>query len=343
VVTLAIVTTGFIPLRNTQVFRALSGYIGASDKSTALGLKVQRAGNDWQLSWDPTSPFLRSAAAGRLLITDGLIHKSVDLNMSDLRSGTLMYTPISDDVFVEIEVVNSESATLASGSVHMAAGLQPPRLDMAQTIDGSPHRAVHPDGENFSALAPALGMGLSATRTATEGTSIAGSFPADAKFPLTMNPPVIAIRRESINPSAVETMPNVEMPSQAREILISPSSPPAPAELGPNPTISNSNLESSVRAPGAERPGAVIPAELISGKEPVYPEIAKSSQISGTVELQFRVSPKGNIEDVEVMKGPPVLASAAVEAVRGWRYKPALLKGIPVDSSVSATIFFKLN
>jgi TonB family protein len=339
------VAAGILPLRRMQVFHVLSGTFKVSDEPVALGLKLQHIGNDWQLSWDRSAPFLLNAAVGHLSITDGFIHKSVDLDTSELRNGSVMYTPISDDVTLRLEVVNAESVTLANETARMVAGRPPlPPDHLVQTIGGSPNTRIHPEKVISLASAPTPGIRDSPREgTSVESSIIAGSLPAKATIPLTMNPPAAAIGHESVNLNALETPPNVEVPLQGAEIFIPPLSPPAPAELDLNPTRSNLNSPSSIPTPDVGRADIVIPAELISGREPVYPDTAKRSHTTGTVELQFRVNPNGKIEDVKVMKGRPVLASAAVEAVQSWRYKPALVKGIPVDSSVSTTIVFKLN
>jgi protein TonB len=46
---------------------------------------------------------------------------------------------------------------------------------------------------------------------------------------------------------------------------------------------------------------------------------------------------------VDVVKGNPLLVNAAVDAVRTWRYKPARLNGIEVETEATAVIFFKPN
>ena len=57
-----------------------------------------------------------------------------------------------------------------------------------------------------------------------------------------------------------------------------------------------------------------------------YPAIAKAARIQGTVVLQATISKSGTIENLRVISGPPMLQQAAMDAVRGWRYKPYLLE-----------------
>jgi TonB family protein len=57
--------------------------------------------------------------------------------------------------------------------------------------------------------------------------------------------------------------------------------------------------------------------------QPTYPELARRNNIHGTARVQVVIAPDGNVKDVRVLGGSPVLAQAAVEAVRKWKYEPA--------------------
>lgn len=57
--------------------------------------------------------------------------------------------------------------------------------------------------------------------------------------------------------------------------------------------------------------------------QPEYPELARKMNITGTVRVQVVVAPNGTVKDAKVVGGHPVLAGAALEAVRKWRFEPA--------------------
>jgi len=84
-------------------------------------------------------------------------------------------------------------------------------------------------------------------------------------------------------------------------------------------------------------------ATLIVGRNPVYPRIAKDHLISGNVEVRFRINPEGKIYGVESVKGAPILAAAAIDAVKAWRYRPARQNGVPIDSQASTNFDFNLD
>jgi TonB family protein len=64
--------------------------------------------------------------------------------------------------------------------------------------------------------------------------------------------------------------------------------------------------------------------------QPVYPDLARKMNITGTVKVQVTVAPNGTVKDAKVVGGHPVLASAALEAVKKWRFEPASVESTGV-------------
>lgn len=84
-------------------------------------------------------------------------------------------------------------------------------------------------------------------------------------------------------------------------------------------------------------------AQLIARNNPVYPKVAQALGLSGSVELHFIIGADGYVRGMTVVKGNPLLARAAVEAVRTWRYQPARRDGVPVETESSTVFAFKPN
>jgi TonB family protein len=63
---------------------------------------------------------------------------------------------------------------------------------------------------------------------------------------------------------------------------------------------------------------------------PIYPELARRMRITGVVKVQITVAPSGVVKDVKLVGGHPVLANAALEAVRTWRYEASKEESIGV-------------
>jgi TonB family protein len=57
--------------------------------------------------------------------------------------------------------------------------------------------------------------------------------------------------------------------------------------------------------------------------EPIYPDLARKMNLTGTVKIEVVVAPNGTVKEAKVVGGHPVLAGAAVEAARKWRFEPA--------------------
>jgi TonB family protein len=56
---------------------------------------------------------------------------------------------------------------------------------------------------------------------------------------------------------------------------------------------------------------------------PVYPDIARKMKLNGTVRLQVVISPNGHVKETKVIGGHPILVTAAVDAVKKWKFDPA--------------------
>jgi protein TonB len=76
---------------------------------------------------------------------------------------------------------------------------------------------------------------------------------------------------------------------------------------------------------------------------PVYPDLAQRAGVEGKVVVDCVIDPSGHVADVRVVKGPPLLTTAAVEAVRQWVYSPTLLNHVPVSVILTVTVDFKLR
>src|SRR5215467_1167647 len=82
---------------------------------------------------------------------------------------------------------------------------------------------------------------------------------------------------------------------------------------------------------------------LIRKVQPAYPPLARQARIQGNVVLTAQISKQGTIENLQLVSGHPMLAPAALEAVKQWRYKPYFLNGEPVEVETQITVIFSLS
>jgi TonB family protein len=77
--------------------------------------------------------------------------------------------------------------------------------------------------------------------------------------------------------------------------------------------------------------------------KPDYPLLAKQMKVQGAVVLEALIDRTGNIEELHVLAGPNILATAAREAVRQWRFKPYYEHGAPVETEARITVNFTIS
>lgn len=149
---------------------------------------------------------------------------------------------------------------------------------------------------------------------------------------------------------------SVNSPAPASAPAKATPAPVAEAEVAaPDPAEALSNMKSSAPVPQSiANPQPIFPlvalpvSQGVTGGrlsrkiDPVYPSEARVQRVEGAVMLDALVGEDGNVREVTVTSGPPVLAKAAIQAVRQWRYQPFLLNGKPVSIHNQITIQFKL-
>ncbi|MGA2980180.1 MAG: energy transducer TonB [Terriglobales bacterium] len=87
----------------------------------------------------------------------------------------------------------------------------------------------------------------------------------------------------------------------------------------------------------------VTEGRLIQKIEPTYPPLARSARIQGQVVLAAIISKSGEIQNLVLVSGHPLLVPATLEAVKKWRYRPYLLNGEPVEVETTITVNFELS
>ena len=85
--------------------------------------------------------------------------------------------------------------------------------------------------------------------------------------------------------------------------------------------------------------GKVKAPRLIFGPDPVYPLLARQARVSGAVVIDPVIDTQGNVVEMRAVSGQPILALAAMEALRQWKYAPTILgvEAVPVRLLVTIT------
>jgi len=158
----------------------------------------------------------------------------------------------------------------------------------------------------------------------------------------------------AFRPAAVPAATHPAAPdSTLTEMPPSTSTRNAPADPAPHILQQNEHV-SPAEAPhppvsGAQRlrPVKIAPnvasGRLLKKIPPVYPLEAKLVRLEGTVLLRAMIEKNGEIAEVYAVSGPPLLETAAVDAVRQWQYKPYSVNGQAVDVETTIEVVFALD
>ncbi len=112
-----------------------------------------------------------------------------------------------------------------------------------------------------------------------------------------------------------------------------PQSNPAALPIPPRP---------APRAP-VRVGGLVKPPRPLSTPQPIYPTLARQARIQGEVIIDAVIDASGNVVEMQVLSGPPLLVPAALEALARWKYEPTLLNGEPIAVRMHVTVSFRLG
>ncbi|HUA14229.1 MAG TPA: energy transducer TonB [Verrucomicrobiae bacterium] len=108
-------------------------------------------------------------------------------------------------------------------------------------------------------------------------------------------------------------------------------------------------LESGLKtdqAAATEKPQAQVPAEvmeklIVHRVEPIYPPEARQAKLQGIIALDVVVGRDGSVISVRPLNGPDVLAQAAMDALRWWKFEPYRLNGQPAVVETTVAVEFK--
>jgi periplasmic protein TonB len=152
--------------------------------------------------------------------------------------------------------------------------------------------------------------------------------------PAIVNQPAVAATRTAIPPLEVEVV------AGATHGTVHLGSNPEKVEM---PLGSKFGSTATARGPATVAAERVTLAKATAGPEPAYPSLSRQMKVQGSVLLQAFISADGMIEDLRVLSGPAILASAAREAARQWQFKPYLQNGQPVETQAKITVNFTIK
>ncbi len=303
-----------------------------SKDSSQLQLRVERAAGELLLTWSPDAEAIRNASKAVLSITDGDQHENVQMDLAQLSTGRILYSPSGQDISFKMEVLDKARKKTTSESVRM---LRPP--SPLQEQNEASTKATSP----ATATKPVAGAALPDASLNPNGDPLAEEPSKPAPAPLKQfKAESLGLRLRPAAPTDMPDAPTVGAGDRSTTSAIPGFNvnavAPAPFMLAsPAPPSATPAADSKPRSGGQ-----IQQAVLIYRKDAEYPKIAKQTGAKGTVTLTATIGADGNIKKVKVVSGHPMLTSAAVEAVKQWRYRPTLLNGQPVETETQVLVNF---
>lgn len=133
--------------------------------------------------------------------------------------------------------------------------------------------------------------------------------------------------------------------NRPRRVDVSDAAAPSVSQIGvQQSSMPGIAIPVSLATPKLIAPVAKIMTggKLIQRISPIYPQTAIAGRIEGPVELHMVITRKGTVDKVVRISGHPMLAQAAIDAVKRWRYEPYKLDGQPVEQEMTVTLNFKI-
>jgi len=310
--------------------RAAQLIVAAADDSAAGEETVASA-----TSTIPESPSTTSAASkrGPAIAATASRHAATALAWSRAQVALLQRQPKLWLVASAAAVLLVVSLALILGRKHSAPKLQE---SQAVTEPTSPSVTVSPNSSPVQSSPP-----VDSTLAAPTSTPV----PEKSSKPAAAIPPSSQPADDDV--VVLRVPPGNRASAPPQQSLVAESAPPEISDLSalgssPGPGI----LTASVVTPKlAEQPApvsqGVVAGRLIRKINPVYPLPAREARLQGQVVLSVVVQKNGKVGKVRVISGHPMLAKAAVQAIKGWIYEPFRLNGQPTDAEAQVTINFK--
>lgn len=284
-----------------------------AENNFPLQVKAEPQGNGLiDVRWNPQSVSIAHARGGRLVIQElGQPPRVVELNPEQLRIGHVSYQSSAESLELRLEVVDGSGETAKESVLALS-----PR-------GNAPPQAEPPPPPGRVEAAPIPIPEVAVAQPASPARPVARPFSPPAKVQNAATEGLVAIEPLAVTPTGPVSVPIAGAPELPRQ-----PPPPKPAPTQTAPVRIGGNIQDS---------------KLIKKVTPIYPFVAKSAGVQGTVRFEAIISKTGAIRDVQVKGGPPALIEAATNAVKQWMYRPTLLNGEPIEVVTQIEVTFSLH
>jgi protein TonB len=231
-----------------------------------------------------------------------------------------------------------------------AGPLQPPPPD----FDDATPAAPAPSQAAPAAAAPVADTPAESVNRFSRQSKIAANQGSNQVAPDQVTTPIaIAPSRAVSAPASAQARTPLQVKTELQRSVAVPQAAaadtaeaPSIANLGAStkPDLLNAIAHSATALPAAPSTQrisqGVSDGLLLKRVTPIYPQQAMQMHTQGKVALQATIARDGSVRNVKVVSGPGILARAATDAVRQWKYKPYTLNGEPIEVQTEININF---
>ena len=274
----------------------------------SLGLQAERQNADLKVTWNRDAAAIYNATLGVISIKDGNLRRTISLQAAEVRTGSLLYTPVNDQVQMELAVATPTGNATESVLVLL------PKTGPARTVAAQPLVPVQ----------PARPAPESASRQPARPFTPPSAPPRQsAPAPALAEPPALAA---GANPAPPTAAPLWNRPA------LSVQPPPAPLALSAPPAADPQSQRASAVAPVYHAP------EPIHQVQPVFPaSLTNTVTRTAVVEVLVSIDETGKVVKADPKSQPgvhPWILASAVAAARQWTFRPARRGDQPVPSQM---------
>ncbi len=214
-----------------------------------------------------------------------------------------------------------------------------------------------PAGEAQEAMARTKSRSMAAATASTSTAPAREHKPAKSPTPAAAEAPFSATtERAALPPLQVEVVAgnrHINVPAKSNAIHVdvdsgatsSASNASASAASAPGSGTAVTQTQAQMKTSAADRVQlSPQTAQSVSvSVPPDYPLLARQMKVQGAVSLQALIARDGSIQELQILSGPGILATAAREAVKQWHFKPYLQNGQPVETQARITVNFTIS
>jgi TonB family protein len=317
--------------------------------SAHIGLQARRQDRDLELTWDRDSPLIAAATSALVLIEDGAVKHKISLNAQQIRGESILYSPTSDQVLIQLTVTAPSGDATESVRVIQNQAIQNRAIQnqAIQTRSATVSKPLRPDRSRPGDAPephPAADLRQSAEPRQSPSENIRL---VQASKPFTAPPATKSAALPTLNePPTLPGTPDHSASPAAGLAVPHTLAPPRPIARPATPSTPVRDASNDVPAPPEASAGTTYhPPVPLTKVTPTFPPQLKSLVLKPTtVAVRVTIDKNGRVLKAEPLPQANIHKFFIVEAVHAaqlWKFQPARRGDDAVSSELVLQFAFK--